>query len=598
MPLLNKRLARWVPLVGWLRDYHRDTLIRDLLAAVIVTLMLVPQALAYALLAGLPPEVGLYASMLPLVLYALFGTSATLAVGPVAVASLMTASALADIAVAGTAEYVGAALVLAFFSGLLLLAMGLLRMGFLANFLSHPVISGFVTASGILIAASQLSHILGVRGSGNNLMEMLGTLFSQWDEINVVTLVFGAGVWIFLLVCRRCLKAWLTAAGMAVRSAELLSRAAPVVAVITTTLLAWWLDIDERGVALVGEVPGGLPALALPSLEPGLWSTLLPAAVLISLVGFVESVSVAQTLAAKRRQRIDPNQELIALGLANMGAGVSGGSPVSGGFSRSVVNFEAGAATPLAGAFTAIGIAVATLVLTGPLAYLPKATLAATIIVAITTLIDLPAVRETWSYSRADGIAMLATLVLTLVHGVESGILVGVALSIGLHLYRTSQPHSAVVGRVPDSEHFRNVQRHDVETDARLAILRVDESLYFANARYLEDTVMALTAHQSGLEHIVLACQAVNVVDASALKSLEAINARLGDAGVKLHMAEVKGPVMDRLKSTRFCHELTGQVFLSTYDAWRELHGEGLPGLMPGQPKAPAQVGGTTADSE
>lgn len=574
MPLLSKRLAHWVPLVGWLRDYHRDTLARDLLAAVIVTLMLVPQALAYALLAGLPPEVGLYASMLPLVLYALFGTSATLAVGPVAVASLMTASALADIAVAGTAEYVGAALVLAFFSGLLLLAMGLLRMGFLANFLSHPVISGFVTASGILIATSQLSHILGVSGAGSNLVEMIATLGSQLGDINLATLLIGAGVWGFLLLCRRHLKMWLVAVGVALRSAELLSKAAPVAAVITTTLLAWWLGLGERGVALVGDVPGGLPAIALPSFESELWSALLPAAVLISLVGFVESVSVAQTLAAKRRQRIDPNQELIALGLANMGAGVSGGSPVSGGFSRSVVNFEAGAATPLAGAFTAVGIAVATVALTEPLAFLPKATLAATIIVAIGTLIDLAAVRETWAYSRADGVAMLATLVLTLVQGVESGILVGVVLSIGLHLYRTSQPHSAVVGRVPDSEHFRNVQRHDVETDARLAILRVDESLYFANARYLEDTVMALTAHQPGLEHIVLACQAVNVVDASALKSLEAINARLRDAGVKLHMTEVKGPVMDRLKDTELCHQLTGRVFLSTYDAWCELRGE------------------------
>lgn len=590
MPMSSTRLARWIPLVGWLRDYHRDTLTRDLLAAVIVTMMLVPQALAYALLAGLPPEVGLYASMLPLVLYALFGTSATLAVGPVAVASLMTASALADIAVAGTAEYVGAALVLAFFSGLLLLGMGLLRMGFLANFLSHPVISGFVTASGILIAASQLSHILGIRGSGNNLLEMAGTLGSQLGEINWITLLIGAGVWGFLLICRRHLKAWLTVAGLPARSAELLAKAAPVMAVITTTLLAWWLELGARGVALVGEVPGGLPALALPSLEPSLWSTLLPAAVLISLVGFVESVSVAQTLAAKRRQRIDPNQELIALGLANMGAGVSGGSPVSGGFSRSVVNFEAGAATPLAGAFTAIGIAIATLVLTEPLAYLPKATLAATIIVAIGTLIDLPAVRDTWSYSRADGVAMLATLVLTLLQGVESGILVGVALSIGLHLYRTSRPHSAVVGRVPGSEHFRNVQRHDVETDSRLAILRVDESLYFANARYLEDTVMALTAHQPGLEHIVLACQAVNLVDASALKSLEAINARLRDAGVKLHMAEVKGPVMDRLKDTELCHELTGQVFLSTYDAWRKLRGEALPLQTPDQSMAPADA--------
>ncbi|GEK49114.1 SulP family inorganic anion transporter [Bisbaumannia pacifica] len=568
--------SRWIPLIGWLHGYRGEVLARDLLAAVIVTLMLVPQALAYALLAGLPPEVGLYASMLPLVLYALFGTSATLAVGPVAVASLMTASALSGIAMPGSAEYVGAALVLAALSGLVLLAMGALRLGFLANFLSHPVISGFVTASGILIAASQLRHLLGVEGGGHNLLEMLGALVAQWRVIDPLTLLLGGGVWAYLWLCRGHLKAGLVRLGTTATLADLIAKAAPVSAVIVTTLLAWGLDLGGRGLALVGEVPAGLPDLALPGLDAALWSSLLPAAILISLVGFVESVSVAQTLAAKRRQRIDPNQELIALGLANLGAGVSGGSPVSGGFSRSVVNFEAGAATPLAGAFTALGIAIATLTLTAPLAYLPKATLAATIIVAVATLIDLPAIKRTWAYSRADGVAMLATLILTLVHGVESGILVGVGLSLGLHLYRTSRPHSAVVGRVPGSEHFRNVRRHRVETDERLAILRVDESLYFANARYLEDTVMALVARQPGLAHIVLACQAVNLIDASALESLEAINGRLRDAGVSLHLAEVKGPVMDRLAHTEFFHELTGQIFLSTYDAWRALHGDGI----------------------
>ncbi|WP_035597730.1 SulP family inorganic anion transporter [Halomonas salina] len=577
--------SRWIPLIGWLHGYRRGTLARDLLAAVIVTLMLVPQALAYALLAGLPPEVGLYASMLPLVLYAIFGTSATLAVGPVAVASLMTASALSAIATPGSAEYVGGALVLAALSGAMLVAMGLLRLGFLANFLSHPVISGFVTASGILIAASQLRHLLGVEASGHTLVEMVMALVAALGAVNPATLAIGVGVWGFLVLCRRYLKAGLRRLRLSASVADLVAKAAPVSAVIVTTLLAWALGLGERGVALVGEVPGGLPPLALPSLEPGLWSSLAPAALLISLVGFVESVSVAQTLAAKRRQRIDPNRELIALGLANLGAGTSGGSPVSGGFSRSVVNFEAGAATPLAGAFTALGIAVATLTLTAPLAFLPKATLAATIIVAVGTLIDLPAIRRTWAYSRADGVAMLATLTLTLVHGVESGILAGVALSLGLHLYRTSRPHSAVVGRVPGSEHFRNVQRYDeVETDERLAILRVDESLYFANARYLEDTVMALAARQPGLEHLVLACQAVNVIDASALESLEAINRRLKDAGVALHLAEVKGPVMDRLAATDFCHELGGRVFLSTFDAWQALHeGEAVANATPGR---------------
>ena len=564
-------IERWVPLIGWLRTYHRGLLTRDVLAAVIVTLMLVPQALAYAMLAGLPPEMGLYASMLPLVLYAVFGTSASLAVGPVAVAALMTASALSSFAAPGSPEYIGAALVLAALSGLILIAMGVLRLGFLVNFLSHPVISGFVTASGILIAISQLKHIFGVEASGHNVVELLRALLDQWQQVNVITLLIGLGVWAYLWVCRKRLNGWLTKLGMPASWAGLMVKAAPISAVVVTTLLAWGFQLEQRGVDLVGFVPSGLPAITLPSLDQSLWLGLLPAALLISLVGFVESVSVAQTLAAKRRQRIDPNQELIALGMANLGAGISGGSPVSGGFSRSVVNFEAGAATPLAGAFTALGIVLATLLLTDLLAFLPTATLAATIIVAVGTLIDLPAVKRTWQYSSSDGVAMVVTLLLTLLHSVEVGIISGVVLSLGLHLSRTSQPHSAVVGRVPGTEHFRNVKRHQVETDEHVAMLRIDESLYFANARYLEDTVMALASRSPSIKHIVLTCQAVNVIDASALESLEAINGRLKDAGAMLHLAEVKGPVMDRLTHTAFYHELTGQVFFTTYDAWQAL---------------------------
>ncbi|MEO9586584.1 MULTISPECIES: sulfate permease [Marinobacter] len=566
-----KKLASALPIVDWLKGYRADTLISDGLAAVIVTLMLVPQALAYALLAGLPPEVGLYASMIPLVVYALFGTSATLAVGPVAVASLMTASALGGIAATGSPEYVGAALVLATLSGLILFAMGVLRLGFIANFLSHPVISGFVTASGILIGASQLGHILGIQGGGHNLLEMGENLLGGLRSFNPITLFIGGGTLLYLFLCRRYLKNWLTRLGLSARLADILTKAAPVSAVIATTAAAWYFNVGAQGVNLVGQVPSGLPSISLPPMEREIWATLIPAAILISLVGFVESVSVAQTLAAKRRQRVDPNSELIALGLANVGAGISGGSPVSGGFSRSVVNFEAGAQTPLAGMFTALGIAIATLTLTGVLAFLPKATLAATIMIAVSTLIDFKAIGRTFRYSKADATAMLATIALTLVHGVETGILAGVGLSIGIYLYRTSRPHSAVVGRLPGSEHFRNVKRHEVETDEKTIILRVDESLYFANARYLEETILSLTAERPNTQNLVLACQAVNSIDASALESLEAINGRLKAMGINLHLCEVKGPVMDGLRRTHFCDELTGKVFLSTYDAWKAL---------------------------
>ncbi|QTP60060.1 sulfate permease [Billgrantia antri] len=565
---------RYLPILQWLPGYGRATLSSDLLAAVIVTVMLIPQSLAYAMLAGLPPEVGLYASIVPLVVYAIFGTSRTLAVGPVAVVSLMTAAAVGQIAPQGSPEYLGAALALALMSGLILILMGIARLGFLANFLSHPVISGFITASGLIIAASQLKHVLGVEARGHDLLELLASLGGNLGEVNGPTLVIGFSVLAFLYVVRRWLKPGLRKLGVPARPADMLTKAAPILAVAVTTVATWGLGLDGQGVAVVGSVPAGLPPLTLPGFDSGLWSQLFVAALLISVIGFVESVSVGQTLAAKRRQRIDPDQELVGLGTSNIAASLTGGMPVTGGFARSVVNFDAGAETPAAGAFTAVGIAIAALLLTPLIAYLPIATLAATIIVAVLSLVDVKTIKHTWNYSRSDALAMLATIGVTLGHGVESGILAGVGLSLALHLYNTSRPHSAVVGRVPGTEHFRNVKRHRVETDPRLAILRVDESLYFANSRYLEDLVMSLAAREPGLDHIVLACQAVNRIDASALESLEAINTRLRDAGVKLHLAEVKGPVMDRLKHTDFCRDMTGMVFLSTYDAWCSLRGE------------------------
>jgi len=564
-------IKRYLPILQWAPEYGRDQATSDLVAAVIVTVMLIPQSLAYALLAGLPAQVGLYASILPLVIYAVFGTSRTLSVGPVAVASLMTAAALAPIAEAGTAAYVAGAVLLAVMSGLMLTLMGVLRLGFLANFLSHPVISGFITASGIVIAASQLKHIFGIQASGHNLVEIVESLLTSIGTTNLYTLAIGVGALVFLLAARKHLKPLLMKFGIQPRLADILTKTAPILAVVVTTLVAWYLQLDQKGVRLVGEVPSGLPEFTMPPMNTGLWSQLAVSALLISIVGFVESVSVGQTLAAKRRQRIDPDQELIGLGTANLGAGFSGGMPVTGGFSRSVVNFDAGAETPAAGAYTAIGIALATLFLTPAIAWLPQATLAVTIIVAVTTLIDLPALSRTWRYSRTDFGAMLATILLTLAHSVEAGIIAGVALSIGLFLYRTSRPHSAVVGRVPGTEHFRNVLRHDVQLCPKVTFLRVDESLYFANARFLEETVLDLVTREPELRELVLVCPAVNLIDASALESLEAINERLKDAGVRLHQSEVKGPVMDRLRDTEFLAHLGGEVYLSTFDAWTTL---------------------------
>lgn len=564
-------LQRYLPILQWLKVYNRETLTSDLVAAVIVTIMLIPQSLAYALLAGLPPEIGLYASIMPLVAYAIFGTSRTLAVGPVAVVSLMTAAAVGNLALAGTAEYLTAAIALAFLSGVILILMGLFRLGILANFLSHPVISGFITASGLIIAASQLKHILGVDAGGHNLLDILLALGSQLEHVNLPTLIIGVSATAFLFWVRKQLKPLLMKLGLKARAADIVAKAGPVLAVVATTLAVWALDLQAQGVKVVGQVPSGLPGLTLPSFDLDLWQQLFVSALLISIVGFVESVSVAQTLAAKRRQRIDPDQELVGLGASNIASAASGGFPVTGGFSRSVVNFDAGAETPAAGAFTAVGIALATLVLTPLIFFLPNATLAATIIVAVLSLVDLGALKRTWAYSRSDFAAMLATILLTLVQGVELGIIAGVGLSVLLYLYRTSKPHSAIVGRVPGTEHFRNIDRHQVETEQHILTLRVDESLYFANARYLEDLIYDQIARNPDLRHLVLMCPAVNLIDASALESLEAINQRLIDSGVKFHLSEVKGPVMDKLKGTHFLRDLSGQIFLSQYEAWETL---------------------------
>ncbi|MBB3995633.1 SulP family sulfate permease [Sulfitobacter undariae] len=533
----------------------------------IVTIMLIPQSLAYALLAGMPPEAGIYASIAPIVLYAIFGTSRALAVGPVAVVSLMTAAAVGNIVEGGTADYVTAALTLAFLSGAMLLALGLFRLGFLANFLSHPVIAGFITASGILIAASQLRHILGIGGGGHTLVDILGSLWAHLGEVNFATVVLGVATTAFLFWVRGGLKPMLRRMGVGPRMADIGAKMGPVLAIVGTTLAVWAFDLGAKGVAVVGEVPQSLPSLTLPSFSIDLMSQLFVPALLISIIGFVESISVAQTLAAKKRQRIDPDQELIGLGSANLGAAFTGGFPVTGGFSRSVVNFDAGAETPAAGAYTAVGLALAGLFLTPLIYFLPKATLAATIIVAVLSLVDFSILKRAWVFSHADFAAVSVTIFMTLIFGVEIGVGAGVFTSILVHLYKTSQPHMAVVGRVPGTEHFRNVLRHEVETQPHVLSLRVDESLYFPNARYLEDQLAAYAADKPELTDVVLMFSAVNEIDLSALESLEAINSRLKDAYIRLHLSEVKGPVMDRLKRSHFLDELTGEVFLSQHAA-------------------------------
>ena len=557
------------PLFAHLRAPDRGAFRDDLLAGVITAILLIPQGMAYALLAGLPPEMGLYASIVPPFVYAFFGTSRALAVGPVAVAALMVASALSAYAEGDQAKYLTGALILAAETGLILLALGVFRLGALVSFISHPVLSGFTAGAAVLIITSQLKHLTGIdvpRGEG---FETTHAIAMRLGEFNTETLTFGMATVVLLLLARRPLRRLLTGLGLSSRAAAITSRTAPLLIVIVATAIAAVVRADTTaGVAIVGAIPAGLPTPTLVFLTASGWIDLLPSAVLIALVGYVESVSVAKVLAARRRQRIDANQELTALGFTNVAAAVAGAMPVAGGFSRSVVNFDAGARTQLAAIITAALVAIVALFCTAWFYYLPNAVLAAIIVVAVAQLIDVRGARRVWAYDKADGVALVVTALAVLALGIEAGLLIGIGLSLALYLWRTSQPHMAVMGRVPGTEHFRNVCRHVVETDPRLLIVRIDENLYFANAEAVEAYLMEHVEASDTIEHLLLVLSAVSYIDSSALEVLEHLADDLQAAGITLHLAEVKGPVMDRLKQSALHQSLTpDRVHLTTFGA-------------------------------
>lgn len=574
IPAKATGIRRYLPFLEWLLHYHPQDLVGDLMAGMIVAIMLVPQSMAYALLAGLPPQVGLYASILPLILYALFGTSRTLAVGPVAMVSLLVATGISAIAPQNSPEYIVLALVLALLVGIIQLSMGLLRLGFLVNFLSHAVISGFTSAAALIIAFSQLKHLLGVKiPHTESFYELLVSLVQQLGRSNIVTLSIGVISIAVLIYFNRHLGSLLNRWGVSEGLIVPITKSAPLIVVLFSTLLVWSLALHENAnVNIVGTIPRGLPPFTLPSFEWTLWQKLLPTALTISFVGFMESIAVAKSLASKRRQKVDANQELIGLGAANLGAAVTGGYPVTGGFSRSVVNFAAGANTALASMITALLIALVTLFFTPLFYFLPQTTLAAIIIVAVFGLVDVNTFKQMWRYNKADGVSLLITFVAVLTVGIELGILVGVVTAVLLFLWRTSRPHIAIVGRVGESETFRNVLRHEVKTCPHVLAIRVDGSLYFANTKYLEDQLLQAIAQWPELEHLVLVCSAINFIDASALETLENLIDNLKQVGVNFYLAEVKGPVMDRLSKTDFLDQLgRDRIFLSTHQAMQTL---------------------------
>jgi sulfate permease, SulP family len=561
---------RWLP--PWLRSYDRSTGIQDLVAGLVVTVLLVPQGLAYAMLAGLPPHVGLYASILPLIAYAALGSSMTLAVGPVAIASVMTASALAPLAMPGTPEYLTLAILLALLGGVQLVLLGVLRFGFVANLLSHPVISGFITGTALLIAIGQLRPLLGIATGGDTAVALLTALVPSLPALHPPTAMIGLLSILLLLAARRFLSRLLERMGLARAHAETLSRLAPMAVILLAiaAVVVGSLDTAHR-VAVVGTIPSGLPSLALVVPTNAQLAALMVPAFMIALVGFVESVSVAQSLATKRGERIDPNAELLGLGAANLASGVSGSLPVTGGFARSVVNVAAGARTPMAGVVAAALMALVLLGFTGLFERLPLAVLAATIIVAVLGLVDLETPRHAWHYDRSDAMAWGATGTGVLVLGVEVGIAIGIALSVGTFLWRASRPHIAVVGRLPGTEHFRNIDRHRVETLPGVLMLRIDENLFFGNVASTLDRLQLELARRPDTRDLVLVMSSVSHVDLTAGEALLRLQSDLAFRGLRLHLAEVKGPVLDRLKASGWMQRLDHEPYLSAHAAFEAL---------------------------
>uniref|UniRef100_UPI0035ADAED4 SulP family inorganic anion transporter n=1 Tax=Chitinimonas sp. TaxID=1934313 RepID=UPI0035ADAED4 len=495
MPSLLERLAP-----PWLRHYRRTDASHDVLASFTLVVFLIPQGLAYAMLAGLPAQAGLYASILPVLVYAVLGSSATLSVGPAALPSLMTAAALAAVSQPSMPGYAALVAMLALLSGALRLVFGVLRFGFIANFLSQSVIGGFVSGSAVLIVLTQLPHLLGIPSHAASAVSIVDNLWRHAGELNRTTLLLSGLALALLYAGKRWAKAVLMRFGMSTAAAELLAKASPIAVVALAGLAVQLLDLPVR---VVGNLPAGLPPLSWPGVDWQLMRALAPAVLAVALVGFIDSYAIAQALALKRRETVEPDRELVALGLANMAAGISGGFPVSGSFGRSAANELAGARSQLAGVLAALWMAVILLFATGLFAKLPLSVLACTIVIAVSQLIDLSVLRLAWRYDRRDAAVYLATAAGVLLLGVVDAVTLGVGLSLALFIWRTSQPHLAVLGRVPGTEHYRNELRYSVETDPDILAIRVDESLYFANVRFVRSALVEKLQARPATRHLL-----------------------------------------------------------------------------------------------
>ncbi|MBL8416443.1 MAG: sulfate permease [Propionivibrio sp.] len=566
MNALRQLLPRWI------KAYPRAQFTGDLLAGLIVTLLVIPQSLAYALLAGLPPQAGLYVSIFPVIAYALLGSSMTQAVGPVAITAIMTFTVLSPLETPGSPHYIALAASLSLLSGALILAFGLFRLGFLSQLLSRPVISGFISGSAVLIVISQFKLLLGVNVSGATTWQILYSLYENVSQARPITMLTSGVALLVLYTSRLWMPKALGRIGLSMQRAVILVRLMPLLVVVAATLMVVEFDLDRtQGLAVVGSVQEGLASFTffLPSLVS--LKLLTVPAMILALIGMVQNITMAQALAIKQRERVDANRELVGLGAANIVAAFYGGMPVGGGLSRSAINVASGARSPLASIVSAMVMLCIVAAGTHWFARLPLAVLAASIVIAAIGLIDVKAFRQAWSYDRADALALLGTGLGVLVLGLELGIALGIGLSLATLLLRASSPHIAVIGRIAGTEHFRNVERHGVETIPGVLFLRIDESLFFGNLNAVESRLGVELEKAADLRDVVLIMSGVNRVDTTAMEVLSDINRDLASRNIRLHLAEVKGPVQDRLICSPLWKALSGDVHLSANRAFEAL---------------------------
>lgn len=565
----KSRLLDRLPAWQWLKHYNTVTLKSDLLASLIVIAMLVPQGMAYAMLAGLPPVMGLYASVLPMIIYAFFGSSPTLSIGPVAIISMMTFATLNPLFEVGSPVYIQAACLLALMVGVISLLLGMLRFGFLIQLISHPVIKSFIIASALLIALGQLKFLFNVPLQANNIPEFVLSVFEYIGLMHWESLIFGIASILFLVFMPKffnleAVKQRLGASGFIIKSL-------PLVLVVVSIALVYFFNLQQVGIKTVGEIPSGFPALSMPFWNLELVLQLLPGAAMIAMISFVESLSIAQATALQQRSQLNSNQELIALGAANIGAGLSSAFPVTGSLSRTVVNADAGAKTSMAGVLSALFIVLVSLYFTGFFRDLPLTVLAATIIVSIWKLVELKPFIDTWRYSKADGLAMWITFFGVLFIDISTGLIIGIVSTFILLLWRISRPHIAEIGLVEGTQHFRNIQRHQVITSAKVLSIRIDEDLTFLNSNTLKGFLINAVSQKPELEHVVINGSSISAIDLSALEMLEDLDNELRKLNIQLHFSEVKGPVMDKLQRSKLLNHLSGKIFLTHYQAIREL---------------------------